>query len=743
MIRPAGGAALAACGWSVAGTSTGRRCGGVNTSFESVLRCTVALAKAFPRQRVRMLATSASVMGVTSASRLDPLRRTTIVSTARPGTSSASSSSQSLSSSQPSDPSRPHKTATLCRFAHDAAALRRASDQEDAEIDDGQRDSGYPLNAQRSASLDDQPLETAKGPTMCSLNQHVSGSSSANAYDRPRPSVAEVQEALRTLDPAFEQELSLHASRSSQLRHPVDKSRIDQTRDLFSHEPKSSSSQLPTATPSHHHVPQPLNEIRFRTVVEQDVQKAESTLLSSLPRYDLVIGDHRRTALAHINHVLYLAARVPSTRSFNRVSHILEDLDLVGDSYTHSARMVLLDRTNQLHKVPGAWKEYLAHRRARRGSAGGLRALKFGGDQLFSSERDAASTTVLLNTMLWMYAKRARWDVVQPVYSKLLRNIATSSGSTSLAHSAWEPEGDDAGSVSSPDSFAIQDDMSPDWITYTSLIRALAWHGRFQPAISVLQDLVADPRGYSPDPSLFVSLFQGFGRFGEIGRRRENAVAAKIVRSSEFGDSWLSTIAPGDTTDPEPAPRIFPEPFWPSVANTAAAANLSEDVKPGAQFFTRQPFRRQDDMSTFRRLTDLWSQSSSGVDEMSAEGIHAASAGRPLQDNPWTLTALEQLFMAFLALRPGRRSADTTVTSEAITDVLGDVEDSSNRAPSPRALYYILVAFARTTGEDKEVLRTVWADLEAKFGPHSQESWVGWKVDRRLERLIQRFEDDE
>lgn len=555
---------------------------------------------------------------------------------------------------------------------------------------------------------------------------------------RPRPTPAQVQQALHALDPTFARDLEL-ASRSSRFLNGAATSLTapaaepePRLRDRFKTTEVLEDDQYPTSSSRGL---QARNAVRYRSVVEQDVRKAEKALLSALPRCDLAIPDHRQTALAHVNHVLYLAARVPSTRLFNRVSHILEDLGLVGDSYTHLARLVLLDRTNQLHKVPNAWNEYARHRLARRDASGGLRGIRSGGGGgPFSSSRDAVSTTIVLNTVLWMYAKRARWDVVQPVYARLLRNLARSEGCDS-SRSAWAATAESpSASSASLDTLVIPKGVLPDRITYTSLIRGLAWHGRFHPAISVLQDMVADPHGYAPDPSVFISLFQGFGRFGEIGSRREDDASNAQHLG---GESWLSTISPGVSIDPEPTPRIFPEPFWPSDTDIT-----SGHPKPGVNFFTKRSPHRPDDMSTFRRLTDLWSHTAPiATSQTSPWQVRSGDENDVADENPWTLTALDQLFIAFLALRPGHRSQPSESATPPIADE-DDVDDSLTRAPTPRAVYYILVAFARVTGEDREVLRTVWADLEAKFGPQGQEGWRGWKVDKRLERLVQQLEDE-
>jgi len=53
--------------------------------------------------------------------------------------------------------------------------------------------------------------------------------------------------------------------------------------------------------------------------------------------------------------------------------------------------------------------------------------------------------------------------------------------------------------------------------------------------------------------------------------------------------------------------------------------------------------------------------------------------------------------------------------------------------PSERTIYWILVAFAKTTGNDKGKLRKVWVQLEKKFGG----GWGG-----RLQRFKQKIFSD-
>ena len=59
--------------------------------------------------------------------------------------------------------------------------------------------------------------------------------------------------------------------------------------------------------------------------------------------------------------------------------------------------------------------------------------------------------------------------------------------------------------------------------------------------------------------------------------------------------------------------------------------------------------------------------------------------------SPWTLSNLDLLFRSFLELPEGTR-------------------------PSARTVYWILVAFAKTSGNDKKKLRDVWETMRSRFG---------------------------
>lgn len=81
----------------------------------------------------------------------------------------------------------------------------------------------------------------------------------------------------------------------------------------------------------------------------------------------------------------------------------------------------------------------------------------------------------------------------------------------------------------------------------------------------------------------------------------------------------------------------------------------------------------------------------------------------------WTESALHSIFGSFLQLSPA---------------------ESRDQAPTPSQTWIILMAFARTTNGNDDVVRGVWDSLEEKFGG---EGWWGWRLDGRLRRLRDRM----
>ena len=91
----------------------------------------------------------------------------------------------------------------------------------------------------------------------------------------------------------------------------------------------------------------------------------------------------------------------------------------------------------------------------------------------------------------------------------------------------------------------------------------------------------------------------------------------------------------------------------------------------------------------------------------------------PKAENLWTRSTLDSLFAGFMAVRAnnGLRA-----------------EKGASRAPSPKQVYTVLLAFARVTNGDAEVVRGAWEAMHGKFGEEGA-GWCSWREDGRLRRI--------
>lgn len=537
-------------------------------------------------------------------------------------------------------------------------------------------------------------------------------------------------------------------------------------------------------------IPHPTRTLPFRTVLDSDVHSLEKSFntLRSQSTYDLTLREDQNAVRAYVNHLLWLSAKVPNMRMYNRISHVLKDMgDLKPDSFTFLTRVVLLDRLDQVDQIPVVWRAHAEQVQAQE-QAQGQRTTdkdKNGRRGNFRPRKKVEKgMTVMVNAVLWALAKRGRWDIVQPMYTKLLLNLKRSQGDHSGrrgddvndAEVSPEIEELDANlskfpstppnysSTLNPYSFPLSTSAIPDQITYSLLIQSLAFHGNFGSAVSVLQDLIADPRGYTPDPSVFVALFRGFARFGRVpevdeegegeGENEEESGRLAGVRDGEGAreDFWLRTIrtaherADGDTLRPgdnsrRRRSRLFPDPIYPEPLTLDGRDDTADSLRE--QETDRQHGDRDRGSTTFQRLTDIWARRVSDWQQQTSNPPPTTMKNANFESQ-WTLSALNQLFMAFLSIqpqpRPQAQPQQTQDRNQASDTANAELPESSgNRAPTPRAIHMILTAFARTTGEDKEALRNVWDDLENKFGPDNKEGWRGWKEDQRLQTLKRRL----
>ena len=482
-------------------------------------------------------------------------------------------------------------------------------------------------------------------------------------------------------------------------------------------------------------LPGALRSLKYRSVLLEDIKDAEKRFyqftkglddetvvweqridrLKSGRKKDVLNGSweqrhphprqrHMDTLRSHLNHLLYLSARAGSQGYYLKFIKLFEEYGIEQDSWTYLTRLMMLDRRSHvsLQKITDIWKEWKA--------AAAKQAKLFGELESPLSKRLIQDETVLVNQTIWMLAKRGTWRVIGPVYHELLQNTATNTR-TSIAFPAEYFDPSNALSAIYP---AFHQSRL-DKITYQGLIRALGFHGNVIPALNVMGDMLRDERGYTADLSDYVAILQGFARFGnslEPGEAQQ--------RKSRRLSFHMTDDQPEDLLELFP-PIIYPQPLPVDLASEHG--HTSHDSLAGSEPHTRGK------TGGLKKLTEIWASKIDGWVEPSGTADTRRTRLPGLD-----ISILTKVFRAMLGTAPVARYAGQSVRSASFR-----YHTASTRqclAPNPRAIYIILIAFARCSDGDPEVLRSVWADLDDKFGLGNQEGWVGWKVDKRLSRVV-------
>lgn len=108
---------------------------------------------------------------------------------------------------------------------------------------------------------------------------------------------------------------------------------------------------------------------------------------------------------------------------------------------------------------------------------------------------------VLLNAAMNMFAEEHRWDIVSGLYTSV---VPTSTVSKSAP-------------LDNPLSiFDIPSILRPSRKTFTGIIDLLAYAGYLVPSLIIMQDMLKYE--HAPHIDVYLSLFQGFAAYGQIGR---------------------------------------------------------------------------------------------------------------------------------------------------------------------------------------------------------------------------------
>ena len=332
-----------------------------------------------------------------------------------------------------------------------------------------------------------------------------------------------------------------------------------------------------------------------------------------------------------------LANRTPGSVFSRDGSAVLRDHSKIAsqpvkpDIVTYTTLLTIAARTQNSHilqeaesmliasKLPPNYFTHMVHVRyyARTGRLSGLRAtlgiMKVNGIRLGIDG---------VNACMWAYAQNRRLDVAAMMYRILRHGLLSQNGCTDINGTPIEDVNEDIRELDAREGITIPSGLTPDAITYYSLIQAYAYHGHLQPCLHVFRDMVASP------------------------------VAVTGLLEDVDGPLDAPTV-------PHPVLPIFRALFLGFARHAVPPSNPHTGI------------------------------------------AGAVTARAPATPHSWTLAQLDELFTDFVALSGAAR-------------------------PNARTVYWLLVAFAITSGHDRAVLRGAWARLAARYGVH----WDG-----RVERL--------
>lgn len=336
------------------------------------------------------------------------------------------------------------------------------------------------------------------------------------------------------------------------------------------------------------------------------------------------------------------------------------------------------------------------------------------------SEQPISDRMILLNYAIWSHAIRGDWAAIAPLLAVLVPSIAPmlpSSGNKDRP--IILPEGQETHFWANRETFSI-------------IINALSHQGHLQPALQVIQVMLQED--LQPGISDFMQLFKGFARHGVVPpQSRAGVMANAFPMWSRF------------------------EPPQPGRKDESNAANTES--------------------GSFARL---WGKTGFGLSRDKGNSVNAD--GHQMEaEAEWTFDNLQEVFRMFLQLSP----TSPIPTGPNLGSIMNPNSTAKPKvakgdawAPKPKAIWTILMAFARTTNGDREVLGAIWADLERKFGPGhgpgvdhrvsdvsygmlgedgmergeveeeeevygNAEGWKGWREDGRLSKLREKMEQIE
>jgi pentatricopeptide repeat protein len=237
--------------------------------------------------------------------------------------------------------------------------------------------------------------------------------------------------------------------------------------------------------------------------------------------------------------------------------------------------------------------------------------------------------------------------------------------------------------------------ITPDVITYTDFIQCLAYHGDFRTAISVFRDMISATK-----------------RPRKARRSRYN----KDTHPKAEQVHW--TQGGNDIDTYNPSIEIYRSLFLGFARH--GVVPRSSSLTPD-EFFASAPSGKDSLSGRKRGLPRV----------LRSHGLRFVTLSPSLDVKPdslaaWTYSNLKTLFNTFLDLPPtpsAKRSSSNSTPSNSTRHL-------PDKPPiPPNVIYWVLVAFARTTNGNRALMRDAWYQMAEAFGLDCHRSSAG---DHRL-----------
>lgn len=308
---------------------------------------------------------------------------------------------------------------------------------------------------------------------------------------------------------------------------------------------------------------------------------------------------------------------------------------------------------------------------ARRGDLAGVRDMLFRLRRHAHAEVDAGLTQASFNAVLWAFAYNGRLDVAQAMYRVVRARLAEGSRRRPTEADEENEEREEAleeleGALAEREMIVIAHEVVPDTATYHTLILAYSYHGDLRASLETLSDMLSVPapaRTTAPPP-LLSHLSHHHDNDERQRRRRQAGGQGEFIASlAAFRAIFLGFARHGVVEHP-PSSSSSPQKY---------NRHPTTPHRPTSTFTSQK--HHDDDQQRRRSHYPFTNNNSNNAHDGESE---------------WTLPTLEALFARFLELP----------------------RDTRLREPT---LFWLVSAFARTSGRDAAVLRRVFERIEDRF----------------------------